>query len=54
MIKCNSMFALPGPVCPTVVIGLIIIRKLVLASAFVSVSLLSAYTVLGIAWLASL
>ena len=52
--KCNSRFALPGPVCPTVAVALILIRKLALASAFMSVYLLSAYTVWGIAWLASL
>ena len=48
------MFALLGPVCPTVAIGLMLIEKLVLAPSFMSVSLLSAYTVSGIAWLASL
>ena len=48
------MFALPGPIYPTVAFGLILIRKHVLVSAFVSVSLLSAYTVLGIEWLAAL
>ena len=48
------MFVLPGPIYLTVAFGLILIRKLVLSSALVSVSLLSAYTVLGIAWLAAL
>ena len=40
--------------CLIVAVGLILIGEHAVASAFMTVSLCSAYTVLGIAWLASL